>query len=95
MRVSVCYVLNLPLLFLTPLYPFTHLPIRLPTPETVLLLSPTFLIPFLLILLISSLILPLNPSISSPYYALGSILPTALLSSILITLTEIPQSSNL
>jgi hypothetical protein len=31
-----CYVLTLPLLFLTPLYPFTHFHMRLLIPETAL-----------------------------------------------------------
>jgi len=94
-KVTMCYVLNLPLLFLTLLHLLIHLHTRLPIPGTALLLSPTFLTPFPLILLISSPALPLNPLLLPPCYAISPIPLIALLSSIPYIQTEIPQSSGL
>jgi len=90
-----CYILTLPLLFLTPPHPFIHLPIKPPTPGTVLPLSPTSLTPFPLTPLISSLIFPLNLSILLHCYTLGHIPLTASLSSALIILMGTPQSFGL
>jgi len=87
-----CYVLILPLLFLTPPCLFTHLPIRLLIPGTALLSSWTSPIPFPLTPLISSLTLPLNLFLLLPCYALGHIPLTASLSSTPIVLMETPQS---
>jgi len=86
------YILTLPLLFLIPPHLFIHLPMRLLIPGTALLLSPTSLIPFLLIPLISSLALPLTPLASLPCYVLGLIPLTALLSSTPTVLTGTLQS---
>jgi hypothetical protein len=87
-----CYILNLPLLFLIHPHPFTHLPTKPPIPRTALLSSLTSLILFLLIPLIFSLALPLNPFASLPYYVLGHIPLTASLSSAPTILMETPQS---
>jgi len=65
-----CYILTLPLLFLTPLHPFIYPPTKSLIPGTALPSSLTSPIPFLLTLLISSLVLPLNCLTSSPCYAL-------------------------
>jgi hypothetical protein len=89
-----CYVLTLPLLFLTLPRPFTLLPTRLPILGTALLWSPTSPTLFLLIPLISFLVLPLNPLPSAPLCAVGHILPIALLSSAPDALTETTQSSS-
>jgi hypothetical protein len=59
---------------------------------TALLSSLSSLIPFLLILLISLLAFPQNPSVLFPCYALGHIPLTASLSSTPIVLTGILQS---
>jgi hypothetical protein len=90
---SLCYVLNLPLLFLILPHPFTHLPMRLPIPETALLWSLTSLTLSLLIPLISFPALPLNPLLFAPLCAPGYTLPIASLSSAPDVLTEIPLSS--
>jgi len=91
----VCYILTLPLLFLTPLHPFTHLSMRLLINRTVLLSSLTSPIPYPLTPLMSSLALLLNLLTSSSCYALGSILPITLLSSTPTVLIEILQSPSL
>ena len=93
-RVS-CYVLNLPLLFLTLLRLLIHLLTRLLIPGTALLSSPTFPILFPLILLISFPVQLLNPLPLLPCYAVGLIALTALPSSIPYVQMEIPWSSGL
>jgi hypothetical protein len=87
-----CYVLTLPLLFLTPPHLLTHLCMKPLIPGTVLLLSLTFLTPFPLTLLIFSLALPLHLLILLPCYGLGHIPLTASLSSAPIVLTGTLQS---
>jgi hypothetical protein len=76
-----CYVLNLPLLFLIPLRPLTHLHTRLLILGTALLSSLTSLMLSLLTPLIFSPAFPPNPLPFAPLCALGRILLIALLSS--------------
>jgi len=83
-----CYILILPLLFLTLIHSFTHLPMKLLILRTALPLSLTFLIPFPLTPLISSLMLPLKPSLSLHCYALGHTPLTTLVSSTPIVLMK-------
>ena len=90
-----CYVLTLPPLFLTHPHPFIHPSMKLLILGIALLSSPTSPTLFLLTPLISFSALPLNHSVSSPYYALGHILPTASLTSAPIALMRTPQSSGL
>jgi hypothetical protein len=90
--IACCYDLILPLLFLTPLHLFIHLPTKLLIPGTALLLSLTSLILFPLTPLTSSPALPQNQLVLVPYYALGHIPLTASLSSAPIVLMETLQS---
>jgi hypothetical protein len=91
---KLCYVLTLPLLFLIPLRLLTHLPTKSLILGTVLQSSPSSLILFQLILLISSPILPPSQLSCTPCYILGHIPLTASLSSTLIALTETLQGSS-
>jgi hypothetical protein len=90
-----CYILTLPLLFLIPPHPLTHLHTRLLITETALLWSLTSPTSSLLIPLISFPTLPLNPLPSALLCAHSRILLTALLSFALNALTETPQSFGL
>jgi hypothetical protein len=93
--VAHCYILALPLLFLTLLRPSIYPLTKLLVLRIALPLPPTSPIPSPLTLLISFLTSPLNHLVSSPCYALGHILPTASLTSTPIILMGTPQSSSL
>jgi len=90
-----CYILTLPLLFLTLPCPFTPLVMRLLTAGTALLWSLTSLMSSQLILLISFHALPLNQLPFGPLCAIGPILLIALSNSAPDALMETPQSFGL